>query len=451
MHKHWLSLPLIVASFSFAQQSLSLQECMAVAKEKSGSVRATEQDLEAAKEVRNQARTHWYPTVTAQATALRSYDDLIHMKNAGGNLPVYDGNPANLATASQFAYMPPSEAGLMDRMGVAALTVTQPVYMGGRVQNGNKLAQIGVDLNQIQLELARVDAAVQSANRYWNLVALHTKMQTLQAQIQLMDTLAHDVKLAHKNGLATSRDTLELFLRIQEATNYRLQLQDGIALSEQDLCRSLDEYCKGPLRLSDSLVILDHPEQLRVDHDQALVNRKEYRLLDKSVEAQVSQNKRKGGEFLPQVLVGAAFMEMSDFETSPQQNAVLFANASIPISGMWERHHHQKESSAKEKQARIQAKENQKLLRLEMDKAWNELNASWRSLQLAQISIQKERQSMEDSYLGFRSGMEKASDLLEAQLRLQLALDQEISLRKEYLRCRFEYLRTTARDLAMGN
>ena len=38
--------------------------------------------------------------------------NMMEIEKQGGNLPVYDVNPANLATATQYAYLPGSAMGM---------------------------------------------------------------------------------------------------------------------------------------------------------------------------------------------------------------------------------------------------------------------------------------------------------------------------------------------------
>ena len=439
----------IIVVESFANTTLSLQECVQAAQDKGSAVQQAEQELKVSKAQKSAAYTHWFPSVSAQATALQSYDYLVKMNNASGNLPVYNGDPATLAAATQYAYMPASNVGLLDRMGVAMVSVSQPIYMGGRISNGNELAEIGVEVSRLRLDMARAEATEQTVDRYIELVALHAKMNTLKAQNQFLDTLTHDVSLAFRRGFATSRDTLDLFLRKQESTIHLSGLEDGIALAEADLCRSLDGYCSGALTLSDSLSIHDNPQALRVDHNAVLSKRNEAQLMGKSVEAQSKQSSLHQGELLPQIIVGAAVMETGDFKASPTSNALVYANMSIPISGIWENVYRAQEDKAKEEQAQLKANETLRLLHLEMDKSWNDLTNAWRELELAKLSLEKEDRAIADTRLSFANGMEKAADLVQAQLRLQSSKEAEINARKNYLRTRAHYLRTTGRAYSL--
>ena len=82
-------------------------------------------------------------------------DPLVKFDMPGGNLPVYDGNPANLSTATQFAYYPGVSLSLLDKITTGAIMATQPIFAGGRIYYGNKLAQLGIDVNTSKLILSK--------------------------------------------------------------------------------------------------------------------------------------------------------------------------------------------------------------------------------------------------------------------------------------------------------
>lgn len=445
MNKNFLLTILWAGLSLYAQTTLSLAECTATARAQSAAVQQAKSGLEAAKAQQSQANTQWFPRVTANAFAMKSADYLVGVDNAGGNLPVYDGNMANLGTSGQYAYMPASSMQMLDRLGMADIAVVQPVYAGGRIQNGNKLATLGVDVARLQLAQSEKEAVLATQNRYYALVALQSTRQTLLSQRALLDTLSHDVGLAYRAGLATSRDTLELAHNRLTVDKFLQDVDAGIALAGRDLCHSLAMRCTGMVQLTDSLGPLQAPELLRLDHDQAKASREENQLLEKSVTAAELKGALDQGAFRPQVMVGADFFASSDFDSAPTRGAVVFALMQVPFSGFWEGAYHAKNSRATEEQSRVQAKDMQGMLVLQMDKAWNDLDAAWRAHGLAQHKEEQEAIALADARQRFAQGLDKAADLVEAQAKLQSAAEAEINARRDYLQARAMYLKVTGR------
>ena len=81
---------------------------------------------------------------------MKAINPLLKLNMEGGNLPVYDGNPAHLLTATQFAYMPGINISLLNQLAGGAVTVLQPIYAGNRIKTGNQLADINLEVKMKQ-------------------------------------------------------------------------------------------------------------------------------------------------------------------------------------------------------------------------------------------------------------------------------------------------------------
>ena len=92
-----------VTSFS---QTLSLYECKELALENNKVLKESQLKLDASEKIKKNAFTKYFPTVSASATAFKSSKDFLDIKTEAMDLPVYDGNLANLSNATQFAYVP---------------------------------------------------------------------------------------------------------------------------------------------------------------------------------------------------------------------------------------------------------------------------------------------------------------------------------------------------------
>ena len=83
-------------------QTLSLDSCKQLALTNNKKIKEANYEVKASEEQRKNAFTNYFPKVSASAVAMRSSDYLVKGTIPQMNLPVYDGNPANLATAAQF-------------------------------------------------------------------------------------------------------------------------------------------------------------------------------------------------------------------------------------------------------------------------------------------------------------------------------------------------------------
>ena len=57
------------------------------------------------------------------------------------------------------------------------VNVVQPVFAGGRIVNGNRLAALGVDAGENRARLARNDVLLKTEEQYWRVVTLDKKLK----------------------------------------------------------------------------------------------------------------------------------------------------------------------------------------------------------------------------------------------------------------------------------
>jgi outer membrane protein TolC len=192
--------------FPLKSQTLSLDSCKIYALKNNKRLREAQLKLDASKEVKKNAFTNYFPKVDAGATAMKSSKSFIEMEFPEMNLPVYDGIPANIATATQFAYFPGMNIELLDYANVGYVSAIQPIYAGGRIRNGNKLASLGEELSGYNLNLTTDEVLVKTEEYYWTIVNLEEKKETLKSYKNLLNNLLKDVSVAYEAGLIQKSD-----------------------------------------------------------------------------------------------------------------------------------------------------------------------------------------------------------------------------------------------------
>jgi outer membrane protein TolC len=326
------SLPLLPSKAE--AQSLSLDSCKRIALVNNKKIIKSEFDVKAAKEQHRYAFTNYFPVVSISGTAMRSSDYLMKLKTPEMNLPVYDGNPANLATATQFAYIPPIAINALDYMNVANVSVALPVYMGGRIRNGNALASLGEDVSKQQKSMVVTDVLIHTEELYWNLVSLKGKRKTLVSYRTMLDTLYRDVNNYYTSGMVQRNDLLKVQLKQNEIESNLLKIDNGIVMTTRALCQFIGvDY--------DSMLVFSEqpasdpkiPSQIE-DPKNAIAGRVEIQLLNKAVEAELLQKKMAIGELMPQLSLSGMGVYY-DVAKKTDKAALALVNVSIPITGWW--------------------------------------------------------------------------------------------------------------------
>lgn len=412
---------LLLAPLATQAQTLSLDSCKQLALINNKKIKEADYDVKAAEEQRKEAFTNYFPKVSANAIALRSADYLIKGNISSMNLPVYDGNVANVARATQYAYVPSIPINLLDYLNTAAVSVTMPIYVGGRIRNGNKLASIGEEVSRGQKEMTTTEVLVHTEELYWSLTSLKEKEKTILSYKVMLDTLYRDVNSYTRAGMVQRNDLLKVQLKQNELQTNLLKLGNGITITKMALCQHIGIAYDSTLAFNSQP--LSSPALVVQPDAQSMVsNRVEYTLLNKAVEAGELQQKMARGEYLPQLAVtGMGFaLDMMD---NTSKNGIALVTLSIPISDWWGGAHKMRQQRAKIEKARTQLNENNELIALQIEQAGNELKENYFQIQVAKKSVEQARENLKITNDNYKAGTIAISDLLEAQALFQGACD----------------------------
>ena len=341
---------------SFAQQALTLQQIKDSALHNNIAMRHAQHSIDAAKEQRKEAFTKYFPNVSGTGLWFNANKGMAKMDiNPSGMIsPELGANLAQMLPAEALAALAnPISISMMKNGTIGSLMAVQPVFAGGQIINGNKLAKVGEDVSRLQLQLSGNEVEKTAEQYFWQLASLQEKMKTIEAVDTLLAGIHKDVDVAVRAGLAMRNDLLQVQLRQNDIQSQRLKLQNGISIVRL----LLSQYCG----LRDTSFVIsyqpDAPSTLlsRQDHDQALLGTAEYQLLGKQVEATNLQKKLAVGQNLPTVAVGAGYNYHNLLDNN-HTFGMIFATVSVPISDWWGGSHAIKRRKIEHQQAQEQCK-----------------------------------------------------------------------------------------------
>lgn len=416
-----------------AQQTYTCEQLIDSARTNNVAISNGRLGVEAAHQQRKEAFTKFFPNVSATGLWFNANKAMAEM-----NINLAEQIPPALGAALAQSMPPEALASLGEPMSMAmmkhgtlaSVTALQPVFAGGQIVNGNKLARVGEEVSRLQLQMADDEVETKVSQYFWQLVSLEEKKRTLAAVDTMLVDIHKDVSLAVKAGLVLRNDLLQVELRRNEVESQKVKVDNAMVLVRMLLV----QYCG----LKDDRFLLDLPSAelsdpltIKCDHEQALAATPEYQLLDKQVEAASLQRKMAIGEQLPSVAVGAGY-NYHNLLGNDQSFGMVFATVSVPISGWWGGSHAIKRKKIAHQQAMEQMDDNAQLLRIRMQGAWNDVEEAYRQLDIAKRSIAQAEENLRISRNTYRAGTITMSDLLQAQLLYQQALDKHTDALADY-------------------
>ena len=434
----------LLCCHSIAAQTYTLQQLKDSALQNNIAIRHAKHTVDAARQQRKEAFTKYFPTVSGTGLWFNANKGMAQTEL---NLSEQISPELGMALAQSLpaealaALGNPISVSMMKNGTIAGVTAVQPVFAGGQIINGNKLAKVGEDVSRLQLQLSENEVEKQTEQYYWQLVSLQEKMKTIEAVQALLADIYKDVDVAVRAGVAMKNDLLQVQLRQNEIESQKLKVQNGINIVRLLLAQYCDLSSDSfAVSVSDGFAVVSIPQQQ--DHQQALLQTAEYQLLGKQVEATNLQRKMEIGKNLPTVGVGAGYNYHNLMENN-HTFGMVFATVSVPISDWWSGSHAIKRKKIAQQQAEEQLVDNSELLKIRMQNAWNNLEESRQQLQIAQRSIKQAEENLRLNRDYYRAGTSKMSDLLEAQMLYQQALDKHTDAYADLQNKLLEYRQAT--------
>lgn len=405
-----------------SQTSLTLNQLLDSALQNNLATRDARLAIQAANEQRREAFTNFFPNISGTALWFNANKSMARMDIDPSEFITPELGAAlaqSLPAEALMALSSPMTMTMMKNGTIAGIEAMLPIFTGGQIINGNKLARLGEQVSQLQLQLSEKEVEAQTEQYYWQLVAMEEKERTLDAVDALLADVAKDAQAAVDAGVALRNDLLQVQLRQNEMASQRLKLNNGQAL----LHLILTQYCglKGTWTLAPADLSAMNALPLR---DQAAISLlPEYQLLQKNVEAARLQYKMEVGKHMPSVAIGAGYNYHNLLDNN-RSFGMVFATASVPISDWWGGSHAIRRKRIERQRAIEKLNDNVELLRIRAQKAFNDVMEAESQLTLAERSIEQADENLRIHQDTYHAGTSTMSDLLEAQLLLQQAKDK---------------------------
>ena len=403
-----------------ASQTYTLQQLKDSALHNNIAIHSAELSIDAAREQRKEAFTKYFPNISGTGLWFNANRGMAKMEmNPSEMIPAEMGAMLSQMLPAQAlaALANPVSMTMMKNGTIGSLMAVQPVFAGGQIVNGNKLAKVGEDVSRLQLQLSENEVEEKVEQYYWQLVSLQEKTKTLDAVDTLLANIYKDVDVAVRAGVAMRNDLLQVQLRQNDIESQRLKLENGIGIVRLLLA----QYCG--LR-DTTFTLLTPPQQgMEIAAEGTIAQLPEYQLLEKQVEATGLQKKMAVGQNLPTVAVGAGY-NYHNLMDNDRTFGMVFATVSVPITDWWGGSHAIKRKKIEHQKAIEQLEDNAQLLQIRMQNAWNGVQESYQQLQLSQRGIEQAEENLRLNRDYYRAGTSRMADLLEAQLLYQQACDK---------------------------
>ena len=444
-------------SFTFtvkAQSFLSLDSCRALALANNKDLLISNEKISAAHYQRKAAFTNYLPNFSATGAYMKNQKEFSLLNN--DQKATLSGLGTNLAGPIQQAAteivtahpeLKPLIASLSGKLGAAlpaldqagnslvdalrtdtrnvyagAITLTQPLYMGGKIRAYNKITKYAEELAQEQHHGGMQEVIMSTDQAYWQVISLVNKKKLAEGYLKLLQQLDGDVEKMINEGVATKADGLSVRVKVNEAEMTLTKVEDGLSLARMLLCQLCGIDLSSPITLADEnmedipLLTTDP----HFDLSTAYENRPEIRSLELATQIYKQKVNVTRAEHLPSIALMGNYMVtnpsvFNSFENKFKGMWNVGVMVQIPIWHWGEGIYKTRAAKAEARIAQYQLQDAREKIELQVNQAAFKVKEAGKKLVMSSKNMEKAEENLRYATLGFKEGVIATSNVLEAQ------------------------------------
>ena len=402
---------------------LTVEQCVSLALQNNRKALEAKNNVETAIYLKREAFTKYFPEISAIGMAFWANHDIV-----------------------QYNLLDLLELGLIKRGKIAGIQALQPVFTGGLILNGNKLAGVAEEVAKIRKEQTDNELRLATETFFWKLNTLEYSVKVIDSAIEFLDTLENQVKVMLGAGLITRNDLLKVQLKRNTYLSDKVDLQNGIQLVKMLLGQYIGFGVSGNFQIVSSVPddVPDIEFNVFIPSEEALGMTPDYKLLQKNVEAKNIERRMEIGSNLPSVMLGAGWYYHDLLKQNHNFGSLQIA-VSVPLTGWWSGTYGIKRKNLELLNAQNEMQDLSEKLQIEMQDKWNNLTAAHRKMGIEKEGIEQSKENLYLIKMQYEAGMCTISDLLEAEAALKEAEERFVAAFGEYKTSQAQYLIVTGR------
>lgn len=423
----------------------SLDSCRRMAVGNNKAIRIADETVKAAGYDRKAAKAAYLPGIDFEGmymfnqhkTSLLSEDAMLPTKSFNAGTGSFDwniltdpmGNP--IMNPDGGGYIPtevaviPKDALTFDTRNVfaGAVTLTQPVFMGGQIKALNDIAKYAEST-----AVAACNQAVQNViytvdEAYWLVVSLRAKRELAQSFLNLVDTLHYNVEAMLEEGVATRSDLLTVDVRLNEARIMLTKVENGLTLSRMALAQICGLPVDADMRLTDeenSAPLGDRAPEYTYDMNDVYARRQDLDAVRQGINLLEGRERLTLGNMLPKVgIIGSyAFSSpnlVDGFSRHLRGGFHVGAAVTIPIWHWGGNYNHYKAAKTATNAQRLLLEDLEEKVSLQVSQARFKFQEAFKTYDMALSNMRSAEENLRNAQLGYREGMLTANDVILAQ------------------------------------
>ena len=306
---------------------------------------------------------------------------------------------------------------------VGAVTVRQPVFVGGKILYSNRMAALNEDLARSRYDQAEAQVVLDVDQAYWQIVSIAGKKRLSESYADLLHTLQADVDASVRAGVMTESDALQIKVKVNEAEMLRTKATNGLTLAKMLLCQRIGLPLDSEIELYDEhLDVVPLPQRgIGKSLDDIWADRPETRSLDLASRIYDAKAKVTRADGLPQVALTANWLVSNPNAFNGIQNTwnggMLSAGVmvNVPLFHGLENLNRYRKAKAEASLYRSQLEDAKQMIQLQVTRERKAYDEALEKLSMSEANLASAEENLRTATIGFEAGVIPTATVLSAQ------------------------------------
>ena len=306
---------------------------------------------------------------------------------------------------------------------VGAVTVQQPVFVGGKIIYSNQMAALAEDLAQSKYDMKYADVVLDVDQAYWQIISIANKRKLARSYLDLLEQMQDDVNKAIAAGVATESDALQVKVKVNEAQMLLTKAENGLSLSKMLLCKRIGLPLDTEIVLADETVdVIPEPQAPAMKSlEDIYADRPETRSLQLAQQIYDKKAKVVRADMMPKVALTANYLISNPNAFNGIQNTwnggtfVAGVMVNVPIFHGLENVNRYKKAKAEATLYQTQYEDARELIGLQVAQQRKLLGESREKVEMTLSNLENAEENLRKATIGFEAGVLPTNTVLGAQ------------------------------------
>lgn len=306
-------------------------------------------------------------------------------------------------------------------MFLGAVSLQQPVFMGGKIVNANRMAKLAEELSRSQYDQEYQELLITVDQAYWQVVSISNKKKLAENFADLLEKMEHDVNISVKEGVATESDALAIKVKANEANMMKTKATNGLVLAKMLLCKEVGIDLGTDITLADESLDAVPVPQMSPEKDLESIyqDRPETRSLDLAVAIYDKKMKIARADMMPKVALTANYLLTNPnlyngFEKKFGGMFNVGVAINIPIFHGFEALQKTRKAKAEATLYISKLDEAKELINLQVTQLRKQLDEALEKVEMAENNLKSAEENLRKASVGFEAGVVTTNTALAA-------------------------------------